>query len=227
MPAWLPAAMQSSQSGDAGQFAVGQHALLASAHRTRLCKLDTFTEQNRAAQQHVRKLIWVSARSQGVPKLARAPTPSSRAASSSITSSAACHWLYLRWIVCWHAWHTNKAELLMVLDRPDTPLHTNGSENDIRCEVTRRKISAGTRSDNGYACSEMLFLGLAKACTKLGGSIHKLPRQSAPNSRSVHRSVPARSRPLPRPASLIAPAARGFADITVAAKVRRQREALA
>ena len=27
----------------------------------------------------------------------------------------------------------NKAELLMVLDRPETPLHTNGSENDIRC----------------------------------------------------------------------------------------------
>ncbi len=34
--------------------------------------------------------------------------------------------------------HANKAELLMVLDRPETPLHTNGSENDIRCQVTRR-----------------------------------------------------------------------------------------
>jgi len=28
--------------------------------------------------------------------------------------------------------HTNKAELLMVLDRPQIPLHTNGSERDIR-----------------------------------------------------------------------------------------------
>ena len=27
----------------------------------------------------------------------------------------------------------NKAELLMVLDHPEIPLHTNGSENDIRC----------------------------------------------------------------------------------------------
>jgi hypothetical protein len=35
--------------------------------------------------------------------------------------------------------------LLMVLDRPEIPLHTNGSENDIRCHVTRRKISAGSR----------------------------------------------------------------------------------
>jgi hypothetical protein len=42
----------------------------------------------------------------------------------------------------------NKVELLKVLDRPDVPLHTNGSENDIRCHVTRRKLSAGTRSDH-------------------------------------------------------------------------------
>ena len=47
--------------------------------------------------------------------------------------------------------HANKAELGMVVDRPDTPLHTNGSENDIRCQVTRRKISAGTRS---YQCCD-------------------------------------------------------------------------
>ncbi len=63
--------------------------------------------------------------------------------------------------------HANKAELLMVLDRPDTPLHTNGSENDIRCQVTRRKISAGTRSDTGRDCRDA-FLGLAKTCKKLG-----------------------------------------------------------
>jgi hypothetical protein len=45
--------------------------------------------------------------------------------------------------------HANKAELLMVLERPEVRLHTNGSENDIRCQVTRRKVSAGTRSDAG------------------------------------------------------------------------------
>ena len=31
--------------------------------------------------------------------------------------------------------HANKPELLMELDRPDIPLHTNGSERDIRCHV--------------------------------------------------------------------------------------------
>ena len=61
----------------------------------------------------------------------------------------------------------NKDELLLVLDRPEIPLHTNGSENDIRCHVTRRKISAGTRSDIGRDCRDA-FLSLAKTCDKLG-----------------------------------------------------------
>ena len=63
--------------------------------------------------------------------------------------------------------HANKAELLMVLERPEIPLHTNGSENDIRCQVTRRKVSAGTRSDAGRDCRDA-FLGLAKTCAKHG-----------------------------------------------------------
>jgi len=63
--------------------------------------------------------------------------------------------------------HANKTELLIALERPDVPLHTNGSENDIRCQVTRRKISAGTRSDAGRDCRDA-FLGLMKTCQKLG-----------------------------------------------------------
>src|SRR5262249_17743245 len=61
----------------------------------------------------------------------------------------------------------NKAELLTVLAHPDVPLHTNGSENDIRCQVTKRKISGGTRSDLGRDCRDA-FLGLATTCAKLG-----------------------------------------------------------
>jgi hypothetical protein len=30
--------------------------------------------------------------------------------------------------------HANKGELLMILDRPEIPMHTNGSENDVRCQ---------------------------------------------------------------------------------------------
>ena len=46
-------------------------------------------------------------------------------------------------------------------------MHTNGSENDIRCQVTRRKISGGTRSDLGRDCRDA-FLGLMKTCAKQG-----------------------------------------------------------
>ena len=63
--------------------------------------------------------------------------------------------------------HANKAELLMVLDHPEIPLHTNGSENDIRCQVTKRQVSGGTHSDIGRDCRNA-FLGLGKTCRKLG-----------------------------------------------------------
>jgi hypothetical protein len=45
--------------------------------------------------------------------------------------------------------HATKVELLMVLERPDTPLHTKGSGNDIRGQAMRRNISAGTRGTRG------------------------------------------------------------------------------
>ncbi len=63
--------------------------------------------------------------------------------------------------------HANKAELLRVLDHPRIPLHTTGSENDIRCQVTKRAVSGGTHSDTGRDCRDA-FLGLAKTCRKLG-----------------------------------------------------------
>ena len=63
--------------------------------------------------------------------------------------------------------HANKDELLLVLDHPEVPLNTNGSENDIRACVTRRKISGGTRSEAGREARDA-FLGLMKTCAKQG-----------------------------------------------------------
>ncbi|MBK3844678.1 transposase [Paraburkholderia aspalathi] len=50
--------------------------------------------------------------------------------------------------------HMNKSELLLVLERPEVPLHTNGSERDIRDRVKKRKISGGTRSELGRQCRD-------------------------------------------------------------------------
>src|ERR671923_1579286 len=48
----------------------------------------------------------------------------------------------------------NKAELLLVLDRPDIALHTNGSERDLRDPVKKRKVSGGARRDFGGGCQD-------------------------------------------------------------------------
>jgi hypothetical protein len=63
--------------------------------------------------------------------------------------------------------HKHKDALLLVLERPEIPIHTNGSENDIREQVKRRKVSGGTRSDTGRQCRDT-FSSLKKTCRKLG-----------------------------------------------------------
>jgi hypothetical protein len=56
---------------------------------------------------------------------------------------------------------------LLVLERPEIPLHTNGSERDIRDYVKKRKVSGGTRSEVGRQCRDT-FISLKKTCRKLG-----------------------------------------------------------
>lgn len=63
--------------------------------------------------------------------------------------------------------YSNKNELLLVLERPDIPLHNNLSERDIREYVKRRKISGSTRSDEGRRCRDT-FASLKKTAIKMG-----------------------------------------------------------
>jgi hypothetical protein len=51
-----------------------------------------------------------------------------------------------------------KDALLRVLDRPEIPLNTNASENDIRTFVTKRKISGGTVSDRPASSATAQFM---------------------------------------------------------------------
>jgi len=152
-------------SDDAGQFAFGEHALCW-VHAERLVhKLDTFTDQRRTAQARVRDLIWwfyadLKAYQREPSRRRRAEL---RARFERIFRRRTGFVVLDRLLERLHA---NKAELLQVLDRPEIPLHTNGSENDIRAQVTRRKVSGGTRSDPGRDCRDA-FLGLAKTCAKL------------------------------------------------------------
>ena len=58
-----------------------------------------------------------------------------------------------------------KAELLVTLERPEVPLNTNSSEQDVRDPVTIRKISGSTRGEDGRRCRDT-FLSLKKTCQK-------------------------------------------------------------
>jgi hypothetical protein len=152
-------------SDDAGQFNVGTHALCW-IHAERLVhKLETFTDQQRAAQQLVRSLIWwyyadlKAYRTEPTSRRRREMRARFDRIFQRQTGFVTLDRLLQRL-------HANKAELLMVLDHPDIPLHTNGSENDIRCQVTKRQVSGGTHSDTGRDCRNA-FLGLSKTCKKL------------------------------------------------------------
>jgi Transposase IS66 family len=152
-------------SDDAGQFNVGQHGLCW-VHAERLVhKLDTFTDAQRLAQDRIRALLWPFYRDLKVYRQhpSKQRKAALRARFDRIFTRKTGFVTLDRLLARLHA---NKRELLMVLDRPEIPLHTNGSENDIRCQVTKRKVSGGTRSDVGRDCRDA-FLGLAKTCAKL------------------------------------------------------------
>jgi hypothetical protein len=153
-------------SDDAGQFNVGEHGLCW-VHAERLVhKLDAFTDENRKAQRHIRGLIWRFYRDLKAYCLA----PSEKRKASLMARFDRIFTRQTGFVTLdrlLKRLHANKAELLKVLERPEIPLHTNGSENDIRSHVTKRKVSGGTRSDIGRDCRDG-FLGLAKTCKKLG-----------------------------------------------------------
>ncbi len=58
-----------------------------------------------------------------------------------------------------------KAQYLTVLDYPEVPIHNNHSEQQIKAMVTKRKISSGTRSDEGRDARDT-FTGLMLTCKK-------------------------------------------------------------
>ncbi len=87
----------------------------------------------------------------------------------------------------------------MALERPDIPLNTNGSENDIRRQVTEGNISGGTRNDAGRDCRDA-FLGPYKTCARLGIAIwgYLGARLAVPGRQEIPAS-PKSSAHAPRP----------------------------
>ncbi len=158
-------------SDGAGQFRVGLHALCW-VHAERLVhKLVPATPEQRQAVEVTRALIWWLYAD--LKAWTRDPCPRRAAALRARfdrifrrrTGYATLDRLLARL-------HRRKSELLRVLQHPEIPLHTNGSENDIRACVTKRKISGGTMSTAGRTARDVL-LGLMKTCGKLKVSFYR------------------------------------------------------
>lgn len=179
-------------SDGAGQFRLDDHALCW-IHAERLVhKLNGFNDDQRRALDITRELIWWLYRdlklykNDPCPKRAAQLKARFKRIFSKKTGFVTLDDLLARLL-------GRMDELLRVLNRPEIPLHTNGSENDIRCHVTKRKISGGTLSEAGRDARDA-FLGLMKTCQKLGVSFfeylgHRLKVQDAPEIQPLDKLV--------------------------------------
>ncbi len=153
-------------SDDAGQFNVLRHGLCW-VHAERLIgKIVPFSDQARRDLEDVKEQIWNLYRDLKEYKL----NPNAKdkqdlkdafdniftTKTDSVTLNQALKRI-----------HKNKAELLLVLERPDIPLHNNSAENAIREYVKKRKVSGGTKSEMGRLARDT-FTSLKKTCRKLG-----------------------------------------------------------
>jgi hypothetical protein len=158
-------------SDGAGQFRLTNNALCW-VHSERLVhKLQPTNPAHRQAVEVTRTLIWWFYRDLKAYKLAPDPKRARmmRARFDRIFTRNTGYILLDQLLA---RLHKRKADLLRVLDRPEIPLHTNGSENDIRAFVTKRKISGGTVSQAGKTARDVM-LGLAKTCAKQGVSFYR------------------------------------------------------
>jgi len=153
-------------SDDAGQFRVGIHALCW-VHAERLVhKLVPANDKQRNAIEVAKRMIWWFYRSLKEYKLAPSLQQAHvlRARFDRIFKRRATGYVMLDRLL--RRLFRHKDALLRVLERPEIPLNTNASENDIRAFVTKRKISGGTVSLKGRDARDIM-LGLAKTCMKL------------------------------------------------------------
>lgn len=153
-------------SDDAGQFDVFDHFLCWIHEERHLKAIVPYNEQNRLEIENVLERFWALYRR--LKEYQKSPLEIKqlileqefeilfKTETASYTLNLALRNIY-----------NKKEELLKVLRRPEVPLHNNGSEQEIREYVKRRKISGGTRNDIGKACRDT-FTSLKKTCYKLG-----------------------------------------------------------
>jgi len=152
-------------SDDAGQFDFLLHGLCWIHAERSINKLVGFNDAQRKALEEIRTQIWdfygrLKTYKQNPDETMKAKLEKH---FDEIFNARTC---YAALNHALNRIHKNKQELLLVLERPDIPLHNNTSETDIREYVKKRKISGSTRSDIGRRCRDT-FASLKKTCRKL------------------------------------------------------------
>jgi uncharacterized small protein (DUF1192 family) len=152
-------------SDDAGQFNVFLHALCWVHAERAVAALIGFTDHQRRLLESVKDDIWnLYRRLKAFRHNPENKTKDALEKQFDDIFNRKTGYAHLD-VVLGRIWK-NKPELLLVLDRPDIPLHNNLSERDIREYVKRRKISGSTRSETGRRCRDA-FTSLKKTCRKL------------------------------------------------------------
>lgn len=172
-------------SDDAGQFNIFNHALCwIHAERT-FCKLIGYSDENIQALDNTRSQIWELY--DELKEYKELPDDQKKARIKSrfdeIFTQQTC---FASLNQALKRIYQNKSELLLVLDRPEIPLHNNLSESDIREYVKRRKVSGSTRSSSGRKCRDT-FTSLKKTCRKLGVSFWEYIKDRVVNLNTIPR----------------------------------------
>jgi hypothetical protein len=174
-------------SDDAGQFKISGllHGLCWLHAERSLRKLVPLSPREQEAIDGVRDAVWKYY--QRLRAYREAPTPRRKAALERDFDR-----LFLRRTgfadlnEALRRIHQKRDDLLLVLERPEIPLHNNLSEGDIREWAKKRKISAGTRSELGRRCRDT-FISLKKTCRKLGVSFWRYLQDRI---RAAHEILP-------------------------------------
>jgi hypothetical protein len=152
-------------SDDAGQFNLFLHALCWVHDDRTVGKLVGYSGNQKEALEETRSQIWKLYAD--LKEYKKSPTEEKKshleAWFDEIFTSQTC---FASLNQALKRLHGKKAELLLVLDRPEIPLHNNLSENDIREYAKRRKTSGSTRSSLGRRCRDT-FVTLKKTCHKM------------------------------------------------------------
>ena len=193
---------------------MGRHALCW-VHAERLVhKLDAFTDANRAAQQHVRKLdLELLCRSEGLPNQPRQQPPSLGRCARGSTASSGRRTGFTTLDRLLARLHANKAELLTGARPPlTTPLHTNGSRE--RHPLPGHTAEGQRRNTQRFRAGLPRHLPRAspRPAQKLGVAFWDYPRQPpqrcpGPGSHSTSAGI---AHPLPWAARLETSTCPGF-----------------